>query len=226
MVRQENAVEIDHIFICVAPGAREAEALKEFGLAEGTANKHPGQGTSNRRFFFRNAFIELLYLHDPAETQSELAKPTRLCERIASRGGTASPFGIAFRPATDAEKQVPFPSWDYRPIYLPANMKIDIGKAPIEEPMWFFLSFAARPDKAPGERRQPLEHPKGFNEITSLHVKIPSTEKLSKPAFCAAAVNGVEIAKGDEHLLQIGFDNEFSGQLHDFRPVLPLVFRW
>jgi hypothetical protein len=87
-------VELDHIFICVEPAAREAEALKEFGLTEGTANQHPGQGTSNRRFFFRNAFIELLYLHDLTEIQNELTKPTKLYERLVIKDGKVSPFGI------------------------------------------------------------------------------------------------------------------------------------
>ncbi len=36
-------MEIDHIFICVKPGAYEAEALQEFGLTEGAANQHHGR---------------------------------------------------------------------------------------------------------------------------------------------------------------------------------------
>lgn len=77
-------MEVDHVFICVEHGAHEAEVLKRFGLTEGSANRHPGQGTANRRFFFRNAFIELLYLQDFAEVQNELTKPTRLYERLMS----------------------------------------------------------------------------------------------------------------------------------------------
>ena len=49
-------MEVDHIFICVQSGAPEAETLKKFGLTEGSSNKHPGQGTENRRFFFKNSF--------------------------------------------------------------------------------------------------------------------------------------------------------------------------
>ncbi|HBU86299.1 MAG TPA: glyoxalase-like domain protein, partial [Acinetobacter sp.] len=55
-------MEVDHIFICVQSGAPEAETLKKFGLTEGSSNKHPGQGTENRRFFFKNSFIELIFL--------------------------------------------------------------------------------------------------------------------------------------------------------------------
>ncbi len=62
-------MEIDHIFICVNDDGRGADALKALGLVEGTPNVHPGQGTANRRFFFRNSFIELLHLTDESEAQ-------------------------------------------------------------------------------------------------------------------------------------------------------------
>lgn len=52
-----STMVLDHIFICVQPGASEAEALIDFGLTEGSPNRHQGQGTANRRFFFRNAFL-------------------------------------------------------------------------------------------------------------------------------------------------------------------------
>ena len=102
---------LDHILICVQPGAPEAEALKDFGLIEGYSSKHQGQGTANRRFFFQNAFLELLWLEDSAEAQSDVTRPTMLYERVRSQGQVVSPFGIGFRPAIPNEKQVPFPSW-------------------------------------------------------------------------------------------------------------------
>ena len=48
------------------------------GLAEGSPNTHPGQGTANRRFFFESGFLELLYVHDELEAQSDLSAPTQL----------------------------------------------------------------------------------------------------------------------------------------------------
>jgi hypothetical protein len=54
-------LELDHLFICTAPGAPEAEEFVRFGLREGPPNQHPGQGTANRRFAFANAMIELLW---------------------------------------------------------------------------------------------------------------------------------------------------------------------
>jgi hypothetical protein len=31
---------------------------------------------------------------------------------------------------------------------------------------------------------------------------------------------------GPEYLVELGFDGEAQGQLADFRPLLPLLFRW
>jgi hypothetical protein len=42
---------LDHLFICSAPGAPEADRLVQFGMREGPANQHPGQGTANRQYF-------------------------------------------------------------------------------------------------------------------------------------------------------------------------------
>ena len=48
---------------------------------EGASNSHPGQGTTNRRFFFRNAMLALLWIYDAEEAKSEPIRPTRLWER-------------------------------------------------------------------------------------------------------------------------------------------------
>ncbi|GGB86621.1 hypothetical protein GCM10011352_10650 [Marinobacterium zhoushanense] len=218
-------MEIDHIFLCVKPGAPEADELIKLGLIEGVPNTHPGQGTANRRFFFRNFFIELLYLTDEREARSELTRPTQLYERLSAQDGTVSPLGICFRPGQGEAREVPFHSWGYRPRYLPEGLQVDVGMAPITEPMWFYLSFASRPDRAAAERRQPLEHAVGFKEVTTLKVCMPADD-YSNPATQASTVEGFEIAKAQEHRVEIAFDNGSSGKCRDFRPVLPLVFKW
>jgi len=71
-------IELDHLFVCTAPGAPQAEDLVQFGLLEGPPNQHPGQGTANRRFSFKNAMIELLWVSDAEESQSEFTRGTQL----------------------------------------------------------------------------------------------------------------------------------------------------
>lgn len=215
-------MEVDHVFIAVKDPARAAEALVALGLVEGTANQHPGQGTANRRVFFRNAFIELLYLTDPQQAQSPLTAPTRLYERLSATAGGASPFGVCFRPSS-AGAPSPMPGWVYRPAYLPGDLKVDVGHGPLGEPMWFFLGFAQRPDQAPAERAQPLEHAAGLRELTSVQVTGPGTAPWSPSAECATQVPGVTLEQGPEHLLRLQFDQGTRGLTWDLRPALPLV---
>ncbi|GAB2844953.1 VOC family protein [Pseudoduganella ginsengisoli] len=207
---------IDHFFICVQPGAPEAAALADFGLVEGSANRHPGQGTANRRFFFANAFLELLWLDDAAEAQSEATRPTKLFERLSGEG--ASPFGICFRPAPGDDSPLPFASWRYQPAYFPPGIACDIALAPLSEPMWFHLTPGGRPDALPPERAQPLAHRVPLREVTAVTVIQPrSLPSLALP---------VRFAQGDTDLLEIEFDGGMLGKVHDFRPTLPLVFKY
>jgi len=81
-------MEFDHLFICASPTAREADCLAASGLMEGSPNTHPGQSTTCHRFFFQNAYIELLWVEDQKETQLETTRPTTcgsggLVERVS-----------------------------------------------------------------------------------------------------------------------------------------------
>jgi len=211
-------MQIDHLFIRVKPGGAEAEALRAFGLIEGAGNVHPGQGTANRRFFFANAFIELLWIADEAEVHSAQTRPTMLHERLSD--GAASPFGICFRPAHSAEGPA-FATFDYAPSYLPPGMRIGIAaNAPLSEPMWFFVATGKAPEAWPVERRQPLQPAHGLTNISGL--KLTATAPLSP----AARASGIEFTPGSAHLLEISFDNEKRGLTKDFRPVLPIIFRY
>jgi Glyoxalase-like domain len=218
--------ELDHLFVCVDVGAPEAELLGEFGLTEGTRNVHPGQGTANRRSFFRNAFLELLWVHDVVEAQSESSRPTGLWPRWCQRNAAASPFAVCLRPARADSKEVPFPSTEYRPSYLPAPLAFHIGRdTPLSEPMWCYLSFGHRPDAADFPA-QPLEHPVGFQEITRVRITRPGADKASEVARIVSRLGIVTLANGSEHLLEVTFDGGARGRARDFRPSLPLVFKW
>src|SRR4029453_14247762 len=133
------SIAFDHAFICTGAGAPAARKLIEFGLREGTPNRHPGQGTANRRFFFRNAMLELLWVEDAEEARSEQTRDTRLWERGSAAGGEASPFGIIFRPGNRSQSRIPFPSWEYRPESMPGFAIHIASGAQLAEPMWFYM---------------------------------------------------------------------------------------
>ncbi|TFW30368.1 VOC family protein [Duganella callida] len=208
---------IDHIFIRATPDAPEAAALREFGLTEGSGNRHPGQGTANRRFFFANAFLELLWLTDVAEATSDITAPTHLYERLTQ--DDTSPFGICFRPSGAGESAA-FPCWPYRPAYLPPGMQIDFAEdAPLAEPMWFFFAAAQAPAASGVE---PVHHPVGAQNITAVEVTVPQTAPLS----AAARASRISFKQGAAHLLAITFDHAMRGLSKDFRPALPLIIRY
>src|SRR5579872_1343152 len=119
--------ELDHLFVCTAPGAPEVEELVELGLNEGPPNHHPGQGTASRRFPFANAMIEFLWVSDASEAQSKRTQRTLLSERWLGRETEASPFGICLRPADADSTGSPFPAWKYRPTYLPDPLFMYVG---------------------------------------------------------------------------------------------------
>lgn len=220
------ALALDHVFICSEIGAPEADRLVEFGLTEGTSNRHPGQGTANRRFFFHNAMLELLWVHTPSEAQSEAITRTQLWERWSGRS-EGCPFGIAWRPATERHAKPPFPAWDFRPPYLPDTLRIQVGEdaSPLE-PMWFYLDFARRPDSQPLARRQPLNHAIGFNELTEVVLASPRPEVWSSAGRAIVDAGLITVQEGPEHLLELVFDGHTQGRTEDFRPHLPILFHW
>ena len=166
---------VDHVFICSEVGAPKADQLVALGLAEGTSNLHPGQGTACRRFFFHNAMLELVWVNDEQEARSPPITPARLWERWRYRFTGYSPFGVCLRPRSAQHAlagpaaALPFATWEYRPPYLPPELHFDVAAGTAaSEPLVFATPIGGRPDAFPEERRQALVHPKGVVEITGL----------------------------------------------------------
>jgi hypothetical protein len=219
--------ELDHLFVWVSPGGPEADHLAAAGLTEGEPNAHPGQGTACRRFFLRNAFLELVWVDDPAEAQGEATRPAGLWPRFAGRGAGASPFGVALRPSRPGVGGAPFPGWEYRPAYLPASLAIHVGAGvPASEPWWFYLAFGRRPDDPGWSPRQPLDHPAGVREVTGVRLAGPGLGAPSGVARAVAAAWPVGLAEAPDHLGEVTFDEGGLGRAVDLRPALPLVLRW
>lgn len=222
------ASEFDHLFICTDIGAREADRLVSFGFVEGSSNIHSGQGTANRRFFFHNAMLELLWVYDAEEAKAEPIHRTRLWERWSDRNKGACPFGIGLRPAIGSSPGVIFSSWMYCPPYLPKTMSIAVGSNSdvLTEPMLFQIPFGQRPDSYPTEKMQPLNHRMGVREITRVELVSPATNDPSPELQALIDTNQVKLRAGVAYCVELGFDGEMQGQQVDFRPELPLIVSW
>jgi hypothetical protein len=208
-------LELGHLFVCTAPGAPEAEEFIRFGLREGPPNQHPGQGTANRRFAFANAMIELLWVSDAQEAQSERARKLYSGRGGLAEKGKASPFGICVRPVDPQNTGSPLPAREYRPSYLPDPLVMDIGEAEVEEPMWVYLRFMRQVDR----ECQFVEHPIGVREITSLALATPVSVR-STVAQRMIECGILSVKNGPKSLLEIGFDGSRRKQIYGFQAAL------
>ncbi len=219
------SVELDHLIVFCSAGAPEAEELVRLGLTEGSPNIHTGQGTANRRFFFQNAFIELLWVSDPNEVQTEPVRGTQLWERWSGRLTNACPFGVVLRPSIGpANATTPFPTWAYRPPYLPPGLAIEVAEdVPLTEPAYFYLGFA---NASLPIAREPRKHALGLNRITGIAIGTPTSGMRSAATISVEAAGLLSLHTAERWLMTVTFDNARSGGSADLRPVLPLTLKW
>ncbi|NEQ52393.1 MAG: VOC family protein [Leptolyngbya sp. SIO3F4] len=203
------------MFILTKVGAPDADKLVEFGLVEGAPNTHPGQGTANRRFFFENAMLELLWVADAEESQaSDLSVLSR-----RNQGG--SPFGVCLRPVGQSPKETPFSGWRYTPDYLPAPLYIWVGQNSenLSEPFMFYLNFAKKKSSAPVQSR----NLQTVSRLTIVGCQEPMSDVLTRTM---QQTQRIEFLPGATPLMELGFNGESQGQTMDFRPHLPLRLCW
>lgn len=210
--------ELDHVFILTqVAGAPAADKLVEFGLVEGLPNIHPGQGTANRRFFFQNVMLEILWVADAKESQaSDLSV---IWHR--SQQPEASPFGVCLRPTSTPSDEKPFPGWRYTPGYLPEPLFIWVGQnsETLSEPFMFYLDFARFQNLA-------TDHVYGLQTVSRLSLvgcDASTSEVLIKTT---EHTDGIQFLPGDEPFMELGFNGETQGQSMDFHPHLPLRLCW
>jgi hypothetical protein len=216
-------LEVDHAFIgCTASGAPQGDALLRLGFAEGSGNTHAGQGTANRRFFFDNFMLELLWVADPAEVQSERTRRTRLWERCEGKDSQVSPFGIIFRATGTPPAPPPFATWSYTPVYLPPGLAMQVAAGTtLYEPELFYLPFLRR---GSAQRSEPTAHALPIRRIRGLSVGLRGQDALSAASRCAEKHGLVSYFDAPQPLLEILFEGP-AGMRIDLRPELPLVFR-
>jgi len=214
------SLELDHVFICVDDALAAEHALADFGVQFGLRAVHGGQGTANVCAFFDNAYLELLSRHDDQELQSDAVRPLGLWERLRWQQTGASPFGIALR---TGDFDMPVDTWPYEAAFLPPGKNIPIVTArnARHDPLILLI-----PPTLPIRTRLPQEHRGKRRRLTRVLVSGPRVSAM--PADVARLCNPeiLAIRQAPEHQLELDWDGASSGEFHDFRPTLPLAFRW
>lgn len=207
---------LHHIFILVETEALVAEELVSIGMPEAPPNVHQGQGTSNRRFFFSNCALELLWIHDVLEAENGLGKNMLLVKR--SQDPQASPFGIILH-GGEREDSKPFPGWAYQPAYFeqPWTFHVGANSSNILEPLCVYAPFL--PQNSALSATQP------FSFVS--HVKVITTSTPLSPVLESIdSVDEISVEVGFQHLMIVSFGNGAMGNTKDFRPRMPLIVHW
>lgn len=165
--------------------------------------------------------LELLWVTNPGEAQSEQTRRTRLWERCERQDAAVSPFGIIFRASGEAPRAAPFPTWAYTPDYLPPGlaMQIAVGTS-LYEPELFYLPFMKRA-RLPGS--EPLLHAVPIRRIRTLSVGVTHFAELSDAARLAMSHGLLNYFESPQPVMEISFEGAAVNV--DLRPELPLVFR-
>lgn len=238
-----TGLDVDHVNIWVNNPIKAKEKLNDIGFTsvpDSLSQIHEGQGTSGRYFYFLNAYLELIFVHDKKELVKNSQKNKKLdfVERASFKENGASPFSMALKMKDYNTEKIPFEKVRYHQdwmkedayIYAASNSKLNL-----EEPSIFVVypeiesdSFATMSDlkKIPEEYsfvRDFYNHPNGAQKIT--RIKITSTD-LNEETKTMKAINKIEnvtVQKGKEHLMELYFDNQLQKKSFDLRPELPLI---
>ena len=205
----------DHAFVFVDSGGPEADALATAGLCEGPSNTHRGQGTRNRRFFFRNGMLEFLWVYSRAAGSGAVSR-TRLLERSRYKLTGACPFGIALSRTEEEREGLPFPTWSYAPSYLLAGVAIRVAEVSesLKKPFVFVMS---------GIESEPTNS--SAVSVRKVELQYPGWDRSDfGNEFGADGV--VSLSHGQEPLMLMSLKAEPGGKCVDLRPQTPLVVEW
>jgi hypothetical protein len=220
-LRKDSGYELDHFFVAVPGLDAGTKALESAGFDLGPPHPHPGQGTASRGVIFESTYLELIWLTDVAEAESDLIRRTRLADRLRTGSG-ACPFGLGLRRTAEAMPEFPFDTWHYSPPYLPEGTSFQMASTSetLSQPLVFYLPWVS----APALPRS--EHPNGARRVTRLELFLVDGAERS-PTLSALSAAGLVMARsGGVYRMTVELDHCESGESLDLRPEIPLRIEW
>ena len=226
-------MQIDHIFIFSNNNGKEADELLEFGFVEGSSRVHQGQGTTNRKFYFENFFLEILWVSDLQEIKSDLISPTKLWQRAEFKENNFSPFGLCLVNTKDTDilfSENAVNAVKYQPQYFPVGMEIEIlPNVHLPHLPWTFrlpLSLI-KGGKKPSE--EPINHTNSIENLTEVIFGIPYFDNIENDYLaCFRDEPSIKFTKNKVmhiYTLTLTFDNQKQGKTKVFS-ALPLIIKY
>lgn len=212
-------MELDHIFIFTPKPGNEADCLVESGLVEGPGNKHPGQGTANRRFFFKNCYLEILWVENEEELMSEQVAPSMLWQRSGTNIKKASPFGLCLSNTIDTNP-VFKNAIKYNPPYFSGDMTIDVI-ANINAPGYPWV-FRLPPEIYSNTKPKKPKYPINDLFVSRVIFAFPAKNKPDPGMEFLGKERWIAFEQGPDFHLTMEFDNGKQGEKVNLMGTLPL----
>ncbi len=236
-------LNVDHFNIWVINPNKAKKKLTDIGFTsvpDSLSAVHKGQGTAGRYFYFLNNYIELIYVYDQTELEenNKINKDLDFVERANFKKNGASPFSIALKVKDYNVEKIPFKKVQYHQDWMDKNASIYSArnsKTKLKEPSIFvvypemesgtFKSMTELENFSSEDEswKEYFKHPNGAKKITDIVI---TSTNLDVKTETIKAVNGIEnitIQKGNEHLMELYFDNHIQGKSYDLRPELPII---
>lgn len=214
-------MQIDHIFVFSKNKGIEADELVKFGFQEGSSRIHQGQGTTNRKFYFENFFLEILWVCNEKEIKSEPLAKTELWERSKFETSGYSPFGLCLKNTEDTDK-IFRRSQVYQPAYFLKGFSIDfISSDKKKELPWLFrLPFRDKQNQSD----EPIDHKNQIKKLTKAIFGL-TNPKISEELVSVFQSADIDFQMSDELFLTLEFDNCKLGSEHLFKD-FPLLIKY
>ncbi|MFN7260871.1 MAG: VOC family protein [Chryseotalea sp. WA131a] len=205
-------MDIDHIFIFTDDNGKIADKLVEFGLVEGSNRVHVGQGTTNRKFYFDNFFLEILWVHNEQEIKSDLVKPIGLWQRADYKRNQFSPYGLCIVKSDDNNGLFEN-SFEYQPDYFPNGMTIEIlrNENQPQLPWTFRLPFKGQKKN----EKEPKNHKNGIKRLTKVNFNYKNSQTDKYLNFFSEESN-IDFTVSEDYGMTLTFDNNKQGHREYF----------
>lgn len=218
-------LEVDHLQIYTGIGLPSVSAFQGLGLNDANQIvRREAQGIASTLFFFRNAYLELIWIEDENTFQQYAAQTKmNLLTRSQWRQTGASPFAVGLRSKAYYQSS----TWGYSENTI--NFSADNLEA-IREPLCFMvppqIALTNWLDDANEIHQQFLTHPLGVRRLTGIKIKMTTHKSLTNAVSLLEDNGIIAIERGMTPLLELTFDGNARNQLVDARPILPLQLRY
>lgn len=236
-------LSVDHLNIWVKNPQLTKKRLTDLGftsIPDSLSKIHKGQGTTGRYFNFLNAYLELIFIYDQQEfdTNNKVNNQLDFYERASFENNGASPFSIALKIKDYNVDKIPFETIKYHQEWMEENESIFAAKSSkknLKEPSIFVVYPQIESDvfermedlkNIPDEYaiwRTFFKHPNGAKKITKMTIISSDLDQKSETIHAVNEIKNLSIKKGQEHLMEITFDENIQGKSFDLRPELPLL---